>query len=877
MRPRPHLYSLHIKFLIFSLLLLSNVSFGQRIILPFFPDLPDAVWNVDYSLPQAFEAVTIDNVAGTLTPIPISQWDWATRAAEPHLESDIGIVLLDNGDIDPANKRVQSSHTCFPCHVTVTATPSDGSAVITQEFTLVVRPTSPPPCPATQEVVLVLDASGSMNASPGGVSRWSQLRQAVFDYLPDLYNLPDIDDSDLLRVIVFQGPSANVRSFFNGTFGDVDWNDQADIDAQLFQRTESDGSVTVANPAGATPMGEGVRQALASFSSTANSRNIIVFSDGHENQTPRYDHLTNFIGTLDLNTAPENEVKIFTIGVAHSDEAELQALANPDLTSSSGQSLFAHAYQPAEMNFLFTSSMPAAFRGCSPRLLDFRLGELLGQGTTIREKFKVDSLVKHLAFRLIIKSPVGTLDDDFQLSKNGIPVPFEGRFDRKSLKYYIDLPHLQDDSTFLDAGGEWELSFSGTKQTSYEITAMAEDKYLQTTLDLKNNNQRFYAGDDISLSAKVSLAGEPIEGVTIVGTLLRPGEDWRDFVARTAIDPRLLNPLENVAPTGVDRGSYLLAQAKIDSLFASPEFLAQLEREQRIVTFSHIGNGEYEASFSGSENNVTGTYQLLARYDGAVKGLGPFEGFETKWVHLDFARPVDINADENFIQGLTIDGVTQYLIQLKPTNRFGKFLGPGQAQRISVRVAGGEPINLVDKLDGSYEGTVYIPENTNPNVSIFIIDEKEPVVTRQINGTGFGLSLHTGGLYSLNNTSPLDSLQSGFYWEADISYRLSSKFDLQLIGGQYRFDNNYAITGGGLFLDYTFANNPLNGFYPRVAAGLGIYKPDGQSTTFGFGVRGGLIKNFGANLEIGAEVGIFSLPTPNYVFGFGGLNLKYFF
>jgi hypothetical protein len=838
-----------IKLSLMLITLVVSINLSGQTMLPFYPNLPDAVHNQSYTLQFSVE--------GLPPGVNITRWDWSSNV---DFDGPPAINLTLN-DLGQVSGTVNSAWgTCSPCRVTVTAERSDGAADIEFTYNMVVR--SPPAgtCPDVHEFFLVLDASGSMNTTtPRGNTRWEELKSAVITYFPLLK--AQVNNTDRLHVIFFQRGSGDVFELFDGTFNDIDEGDPSEIDKEIF----GDGASTV-SPGGATPLGQGVLDAFTGFADADNSNNIIVFTDGYQNQDPMFIEAAQTIS----GTSITGDIKVFSIGVGGSDESMLRVLSNPD-------DVFAHAYDSDEMNLFFTNTIPFSFRDCTPRIVDYRYGNLIGENDFNSEVFKVDSLVENLTIRVLTTSQHSALNDNYQLLKDGIPVAVSDYYDGTQLRYEIEFPKFNEDSTWLDGGGEWELRFSGTRDAEYEFTAIVDDEILDSRVTIANN-QRLYPGNSIPVRLDLSIFGEPVEGATVTALLVRPGEDMRDLVARTNFPANQLNPSESTPPPGLNQ-SFLLAQAKIDTLLGDTNFLAQLAPQSRTITLNYnAASGAYEGVFPGKETEQSGTYKVVVDFEGSTDGLGVYEGMETKWLYLDFGTNETIKPAFRIIR-IGSGDLVNYQVVLKPRNQFNKLLGPGQAHRINVSI-GGQIVMLTDQLDGSYTGNFSTQPGENPTVTVNIIDQETPIIKKPLYSflSTFGLSVHAGSLRSLDDAAPLTTSSTGTYIEVDLSYKFSPKWGLELVGGRYNYSSpDLSFIGGHLLAEYGFLNPSGNGLFLNGALGLGALKPDNQDLELSIGAKALVGYRVGSNLEAGLDLGAYWLPTPGYRLGLVGGSLRYFF
>ncbi|GJM32071.1 MAG: hypothetical protein DHS20C18_10720 [Saprospiraceae bacterium] len=867
-------------FTISILVALGVCSLNAQKIFPISPILPDGDRNENYAVTFTIQGA----------PTGTTRWLYATISGAPPI-SGLGIDFTNaNAEGGIINQPIENTaNTTTPYRIRVTAEITEPDATVhnfSKDYTLVVWNDIPAPCESNTEIALVLDASGSMSGT-----RWTELKEAIKTYLPSLNDR--VTTTNNLEVIYFQGTTATTK--YNEPFSDVDWQDEADIAESIF----GEGAADEVIPGGGTPMGAGINRAINGFTTGAGVRRImIVFTDGYQNIDPRFVETVNRICNTQINSKGDREctdtgtdldatdVLIYTIGVGGGDQPLLEDLAHPNDS-------YAFDYGTANLDQFFYSTIPAGFRGCSPRIIDYRNGMITNSNdtlTVIREKFFIDSLVTNLSIRIKDTSGPQVFDDvsnvailrriqtnSLQLYKDGVLTPFQPIITGSVARYFIEFP-VGGDTAFPDGGGEWEVRFSGYSGTTYDIAAMVEDRYFKTALEVENTSS-LYAGDKINVTATPTIVNQAIDSLTVVAFLLKPGEDLGDLASRTTFDGDVIIR-EDTLIEGQSRSS-LIAQATIDALLEDPDFLSQLAHEERIVALTRNANGAFTGSFSGNENINTGTYQLVVKYRGNLPGYGAIQHLDNRWFYVDFSRPEEI--DLNLTVANLSDGQNeskQYIYTFKPTNKFGKNLGPAQAHRIKFLVDQ-RFITLEDKLDGTYEATFSAAPNADPQISIYVGDRDIPVYEKPLDGAdkNFGLSAHSGYVQSLNSSTPLSSSDNGIYIEVDLAYAFDNNWALELIGGNYRMNNNIDFWGGALFAEYTLRQRIPGsaGFYPRIAAGVGLFKPDTQDLTVALGIRPGLLYQLTPQLEFSLDAGIYTMPGPGYLLGYAGLGLRYGF
>ena len=494
-------------------------------ILPATPKLPDAVQGQAYPAPYTGK-----------TPPPLfkfsisdgqvpSSWEWIPLDGTDNI-TDYQMRINNSGELEgtlgPGSIPVIPSGAMGICRGRVKAFNNVPALINERDYTLVMRNGVPPLCTQPKEYVLLLDRSGSMNIGvSGGGSRWDELTNTVATYLPQLNDA--LGRTGSLKVYYFNGASASLK--YTGNWG-ADWSNRTFIEETLFQEGTPLADIT---PSGGTPMGDAICDAIQGSTATSN-RTFILFTDGIQTVPPDYSMGTHNTpctsgGAIDLDNSPHNQIKLFTIGTGGCDVALLHELANPN-----DQFAQANIGGSPELNIFFTSTIPWSLYDCgSPRLIDYRAGVMGGGNDTISQKFKVNKLVDNLAIRLTYfpDRSIAIFGPAARLYKDGEQVPYEPIIGNNTIRYFIEF------SDPYEAGGEWELRFTGPTYP-YELSVMAEDKYIKTKLSAGQDGL-VYAGDPINVQVSVINAGAGVNDATVRAILLRPGEDLGDLAARTNI------------------------------------------------------------------------------------------------------------------------------------------------------------------------------------------------------------------------------------------------------------------------------------------------------------------------------------------------------
>ncbi len=746
------------------------------------------------------------------------------------------------------------------------------------------------PCPCLQEIVYVLDRSGSMaqRIIPGDIStpvRLDKLKEVVAAQrltLTTMAATSNLDANDKWTVVTFDSEGIKQSS---GNFGSTP--------------SDNDLLSQVITPAGWTGMGGGLQLALKhafeglGHPGQGKNRIIVLVTDGEQNRNPM---VTGIPGTMEIKCVPSEvpangidlfdyttaghpsypnlgseildlsngkykSVKIYSIDVGFSTTAIDAPLENLSRNSDAD---FADGRAPADLSALHTHIIQKWLSGCSPRVVDFRTGKI-ATGSQSIEKFYANDSIQAITLQFFATDHAFT-SAYVEVYKDGTYIKGVTTAEQPHLQLaHIDLTDsltLALNPVLAKPAGLWEVRLYDLKPVSYTFSAFAEDKKIHHELHL-GNGENFYAGDPIQVKATITYDGQGISGDTAWAYLYRPGDDLGDLAANAPRPDSLASP---------DRSP---AQVKIDDLMAKQAYFDSLKAEERIIALTDNGNGEYTGVFKG--NNVSGPYKVIVRFEGTHPFAKHYQGWELEGAFFDFARPNDINLNQTTTPGAVDGGFQNYTVTITPTNQLNRKIGPGQANRIRATLPPpGSVYDIEDNLDGSYTIKLKAPESANPDVTVFVIDQVHPVEKFPLvpNSTSWSLSLHAGA--TLPGTGLNATFDPGPFVEADLTYRFSPKWDAELLLGYYGFKSSFSILGASLSAGYSITLSPPS-LRLRFAGGLGVYKPENLDVTWGYTGRAELVRSINPNLDVSLHTAYFGLPDPNLAFSTIGLGVKYQF
>ena len=806
-----------------------------------------------------------------LRSLSAGPWSWS-RTGEP-LGSGLSIFNLGGGFAElRSNSVVLAAGTYTGLSI------SDGTNSMLFDFDVLAACPTSPPCGT--EFAFVLDQSGSMGSTvPGGGTRWEKLIECMASYMPAIRTLLSLGANDRWSITLFEGNNATII-------------DTRDFDNLPNLSSGPGGLFNGISPGGVTPMGGGIQRALQDFFVSSKvpwkRQVVVVLTDGRQNMNPKVQGSPNKsifndplwsplggilmggtnLGQLPIDLSSTNpinaHIKLHSIGIGVSSST----LEFDLLSAFSTASLFFHT-DGSVTNLAphLTSVGVSAFQGCTPRILEMNL-ETISQSNQSRTIVVNDS-THYLALQFLAENSFS--DPRIEIYYNDTIQDFSPVLrNNKQILYRIDF--LSSRNGFIRRGkGTWRVTFSDSKVDGAMpmlFTALVEDKNIHHSIDFNGVN-KFYAGDAIPVRVKIEKDQEPLnKQVAVKAFLLRPGDDLGDLAARNAFDPPgSINP--DLTP----------GQVKMDFIAGNKKF-SDLLKTLKIpeITLSPNGNGEYVGSFQGNE--VTGAYQVVSYIQGSYPALGSFQGRESRFAHVDFSRPEDIRLMDKLIflgkGDIGNKGSNLYQIQIRPINKFGRFLGPAQESRIKFTLSNGNLGTIRDNLDGTYSATLEVEKGTNPSIGFHVIDFNKPVEVKKLSrydSLGFAICLAAGVSIPSQN---LQNFKPGIYGEIGFGYRFTPNIGFELLGGGYTFRSNYHILGATLWGKYTFNQvvQPL-GLDLNLGLGAGVFKPKGMNTELGYGLRAGLSKNLKPGFRLGLDFSLFNLSDSNISFATIGLGAQF--
>lgn len=622
------------------------------------------------------------------------------------------------------------------------------------------------------DVVLLLDASGSMSWDPTGTqlppgdadSRWSELSDGAGEFLNLLAHFGH--ERGRLGIARFPaGPSADLFPM-------------API-PDLAGMAGPKGVINGVLPSGGTPMGDGLDHVVGpgnayltsdALSVAADRRWLLLMSDGAHNSGSH--HPLEFVEVEDGGTAPANQsledmrVELFAVaygidGFSDVDHVLLKTLADgsidsdnsdPDPSDIGGQirKVDEEGITPLALAQALRDGIKSGLTGTTspldPRGV-FQLG-----GPEVRHQATITPYDGKAAFVLSWNTrDAGRLQLSLLTPNCELITPDnagQGRFRQvafqggnRSNTYLIDedfIRGIAPDSDVVVKGsspirpryGAWTFIISEPpiigidSEDVKEVEGQAEvrggpileqyayDVIVDSSLKMELNQAPApaFAGDQLTLTARLTAGGRPVSHASVTVSTTTPAQSFDNWLAALVVPEEALKRAEEIL---ADQDASPLLVKQLGAKLAGLTF-DQGERKVTIGMVEEPGTGVYRATFA--ETSVPERYTFFFRAVGdtedgvSFRRDGKLETFVQVRPEAEFTT-LDIQP--------VVPGQTN--VTVIPRDRFGNVLliDPNASPGFDITVKDGEFDGpLVSNLDGSYRRTIRFDPRHNPAIGV---------------------------------------------------------------------------------------------------------------------------------------------------------------
>ena len=594
------------------------------------------------------------------------------------------------------------------------------------------------------KTVLVMDISGSMGeltTGTGGETRWSVLKNSL-GIFTTLYEFFRQNNSDSLGLTYFTTntiqPDPPIKDGFTVVTAYTDSPTTLDL---------INTDMTGRGPLNTTAMGKGLFNAkikLKKDSAHKFRKIAVLFTDGLQNVAP-------FVSVTDGNTLTDgtvlndpgskiDSIRYYTIAswLPGDTPPVLSMIAKASHAESKHTT--STLSSDSEVEDFFTAQLESILHGESPQIVGTAVGKV--NHSQVIHTINLNNNISRAAF-VFTYSKGDTIE--VAVEKDGIQFPVIQLPGNNYKIIGLEFP-LAGNNT--GTSGQYKVKVSGITNKTYKLTCIADDHYFD--YNVKLNKALYTVGDTINFTTSITLGGVPLASPTdtVKVALFKPGDDVGNLLATTSA----------TLPGGVvDQGTP--AQQKFETLFSSDSTFrnALLPIEQRIV-LDNQGNGVFKGKFTNTQ--VTGVYKMLFYVNSKSDASGTIEREKmfTSVFQFGEVKPEAPTVVSNTTAPSVPDTIAKpapgkkdrfnpLVLQIRPKNRFGYYMGPGYTSRLGVRINPGKTVKtnlqkssmfsvsappagelavkyIYDNLDGRYFIYIYgVQKGMNPKVEIKIGDE----------------------------------------------------------------------------------------------------------------------------------------------------------
>jgi len=263
--------------------------------------------------------------------------------------------------------------------------------------------------------------------------------------------------------------------------------------------------------------------------------------------------------------------------------------------------------------------------------------------------------------------------------------------------------------------GTWTLVISSAGLTGGDTEPVEYEVITQSRLRmrLKPAQQKYYAGDEVALTTLLALDGKPIRNAAVTLTLTRPGSSFNNWFSQIKVtDAEYANSTKILGGADLTRKTikaHAIAQRGLS--------FTSFTNVSTTVMTDPSNEGKYRATFGGT--TVPGTYDCHVTAVGETEDGVSFRREQRLQLYLD-VRPAPTFTLFDLVYTRALQGDPLSLaadVRVWPRDPYGNVwlvdseINPG----IALTVAGGEFVGpLVDNLDGSYSRRLRYATSARP-------------------------------------------------------------------------------------------------------------------------------------------------------------------
>jgi len=476
---------------------------------------------------------------------------------------------------------------------------------------------------------------------------------------------------------------------------------------------------------GSTGMGNGLKDAQGKLADPTKARTVLLITDGEQNEDPmvKLDGTGYSDGSVIPGGGTPGSVKIFTIGIGSPSgdfHTTLRNLAENNRgsynTTDDGIAFnFQGGVSGGDLSAGFTDQYVMMLATFSPQLVERSSTDLTsGTAPHALQSFplnkRVNKLLLEFAFDKSFEIPtLAQVIARIAVKKNGTLVTpkatpsWVGNYTNTILLTF----DFDGAASSVGPDGDWTVQLADLtnfKVGHCNLTALADDHRLHIQRSYTNKSPK--VNDTFPMSVTLDWLSYPVTDATVQAAILRPGQDWGDFLANY--------PVTVDVSSAVDAGSPGLQ--KFEKLWATDSaFRAQLQRTQNLVTLTHTSNGKYDGTFTGL--TVAGVYKIMFMISGTHAEAGKYKRLLSESLYTSFSS-VDMGQSNvsSQVVGSTI------VMTITPTTPYHKKVGPAMGRAFAVSDPAITISNVVDHQNGSY--TLTFTGNINDPVKLLLLGQE---------------------------------------------------------------------------------------------------------------------------------------------------------
>lgn len=260
------------------------------------------------------------------------------------------------------------------------------------------------------------------------------------------------------------------------------------------------------------------------------------------------------------------------------------------------------------------------------------------------------------------------------------------------------------------------LSGGDTEPVEYEVITQS-----RLRMRLETGQQKHYAGDNVALSALLTLDGKPIRNAGVTLTLTRPGSFFNNWFSRIKVtEPEFAESTKALGGAELTRKTIKAHAIALKGLVFN-----SFTNADTIVMTDPSDEGVYRTTIDGT--TVPGTYTCHVTAVGETEDGVSFRREQRLQLYLDVRpAPTFTLFDVTYTRALQDDRMNLVAdVRVWPRDPYGNVwlvdseINPG----IALTATGGEFAGpLFDNLDGSYSQSLRYPAGTRPAIGLRVAD-----------------------------------------------------------------------------------------------------------------------------------------------------------